>query len=160
MRILLLTMTLSLNSELSTHGSYLLLLQSSTLSSWVSNLINTVTAWIAVYGYPAVFAAALLETVFPPIPSEVVFPLVGFTAYDKQLGLENAVGIAATGALGSTVGAIAIYYASLKAEKAAIIRYGRYVRIGTKEIEKAEKWFEKHGDLAVFLGRMAPGVRE
>jgi membrane protein DedA with SNARE-associated domain len=129
-------------------------------SSWVSNIISMLTAWIADYGYPAVFAAALLETVFPPIPSEIVFPLAGFTAYDRQLGLENAIGMAAVGALGSTVGAIAIYYASLKAGKAAIIRYGKYVRVGIKEIEKAEKWFEKHGELAVFLGRMAPGVRE
>jgi membrane protein DedA with SNARE-associated domain len=133
---------------------------SSSSSSWVSNIISMLTAWIADYGYPAVFAAALLETVFPPIPSEIVFPFAGFTAYDRQLGLENAIGMAAVGALGSTVGAIAIYYASLKAGKAAIIRYGKYVRVGTKEIEKAEKWFEKHGELAVFLGRMAPGVRE
>jgi membrane protein DedA with SNARE-associated domain len=133
---------------------------SSSSSSWTSNIISMLTAWIADYGYPAVFAAALLETVFPPIPSEIVFPLAGFTAYDRQLGLENAIGMAAVGALGSTVGAIAIYYASLKAGKAAIIRYGKYVRVGTKEIEKAEKWFEKHGELAVFLGRMAPGIRE
>jgi membrane protein DedA with SNARE-associated domain len=133
---------------------------SSSSSSWVSNIISMLTAWIADYGYPAVFAAALLETVFPPIPSEIVFPLAGFTAYDRQLGLENAIGMAAAGALGSTLGAIAIYYASLKVGKAAIIRYGKYMRVGTKEIEKAEKWFEKHGELAVFLGRMAPGVRE
>jgi membrane protein DedA with SNARE-associated domain len=133
---------------------------SSSSSSWVSNILSMLTAWIADYGYPAVFVAALLETVFPPIPSEIVFPLAGFTAYDRQLGLENAIGMAAAGALGSTLGAIAIYYASLKAGRAAIIRYGKYVRIGTKEIEKAEKWFEKHGELAVFLGRMAPGVRE
>ena len=133
---------------------------SSSSSSWVSNILSMLTAWIADYGYPAVFVAALLETVFPPIPSEIVFPLAGFTAYDRQLGLENAIGMAAAGALGSTLGAIAIYYASLKAGKAAIFRYGKYVRIGTKEIEKAEKWFEKHGELAVFLGRMAPGVRE
>ena len=61
--------------------------QSTMLSSWVSGLVDTVTDWIADYGYPAVFAAALLETIFPPIPSEVVFPLAGFTAYDRQLGL-------------------------------------------------------------------------
>jgi membrane protein DedA with SNARE-associated domain len=133
---------------------------SSSSSSWVSNIISMLTAWIADYGYPAVFAAALLETIFPPIPSEIVFPLAGFTAYDRQLGLENAIGMAAVGALGSTLGAIAIYYVSLKAGKAAIIRYGKYARIGTKQIEKAEKWFEKHGELAVFLGRMAPGIRE
>jgi hypothetical protein len=56
---------------------------SSSPSSWVSNIISMLTAWIADYGYPAVFAAALLETIFPPIPSEIVFPLAGFP------GLEN-----------------------------------------------------------------------
>ena len=152
-------------AEFSFSQSYYYYLQStlptsSSSSSWVSSILSMLTAWIADYGYPAVFAAALLETVFPPIPSEIVFPLAGFTAYDRQLGLENAIGMAAVGALGSTLGAIAIYYASLKAGKAAIIRYGKYVRVGTKEIEKAEKWFEKHRELAVFLGRMAPGVRE
>jgi membrane protein DedA with SNARE-associated domain len=129
-------------------------------SSWISNMVDTLTAWIKDYGYPALFVAALVETVIPIIPSELVFPLAGFTAYDRQMGVGHAVGMAASGALGSTVGAIAIYYASLKAGKAVILRYGKHVRIGTKEIEKAEKWFEKHGELAVFLGRMAPGVRE
>jgi membrane protein DedA with SNARE-associated domain len=129
-------------------------------SSWISSMVDELTAWIEDYGYPALFAAALVETVIPIIPSELVFPLAGFTAYDRQLGVGHAIGMAASGALGSTVGAIAIYYASLKAGKAAIIRYGKYVRIGTKEIERAEKWFENHGELAVFLGRMAPGIRE
>jgi membrane protein DedA with SNARE-associated domain len=57
-------------------------------SSWVSNILSMLTAWIADYGYPAVFAAALLETVFPPIPSEIVFPLAGFTAMIGSLVLK------------------------------------------------------------------------
>lgn len=150
----------SFSHELFGQGYYYILLQSTTPSSWVSGLVNTITNWIADYGYPAVFAAALLETVFPPIPSEVVFPLAGFTAYDRQMGVGHAIGMAAAGALGATVGAIVIYYVSLKAGKEAIIRYGKYARIGKKEIEKADRWFEKHGEMAVFLGRMAPGVRE
>jgi membrane protein DedA with SNARE-associated domain len=140
------------------HYYYLGLTRAS--SSWFSNMLDTLTSWIKDYGYPALFAAALFETVIPIIPSELVFPLAGFTAYDRQMGVGHAIGMAASGALGSTVGAIAIYYASLKAGKAVVLRYGKHVRIGTKEIEKAEKWFEKHGELAVFLGRMAPGVRE
>jgi membrane protein DedA with SNARE-associated domain len=58
--------------------------------------------------------AALLETIFPPIPSELIFPLIGFTAQSKGLGLENAIGMATVGALGSTVGSIAIYFVALK----------------------------------------------
>ncbi len=125
-----------------------------------AGILDTMTALIAEYGYPAVFAAAFLETIFPPIPSEVIFPLVGFIAYSKNLGLENAVGMAAVGSLGSTSGAILIYAISRKLGRAAIIRFGRRVRIGERELEKAERWFDKYGPVAVFTGRMVPGVRE
>lgn len=129
-------------------------------TEYIANILESMTSWIANYGYPAVFAVTLLETVFPPIPSEVVFPLVGFTAYSKGLGLGHAIGMAAIGALGSTVGAIMIYFLTLKLGKYTIIRFGKYIRMGESELQKAESWFEKHGQAAVFFGRMAPGVRE
>jgi membrane protein DedA with SNARE-associated domain len=126
----------------------------------LTEIKESITSWIATYGYPAVFAAALFETIFPPIPSEVIFPLAGYTAYIKALGIGHAIGMAASGALGSTVGAIIIYFISFKMGKKAIIKFGKRLRISESSIEKAESWFERHGELAVFLGRMAPGVRE
>jgi membrane protein DedA with SNARE-associated domain len=126
----------------------------------LSGVLDAITGLIADYGYPAVFAAAFLEVIFPPIPSEVVFPLVGFTAQNRGLGLENAVGMATTGALGSTAGAIVIYFVSMKVGRAAIIRFGRRVRVSEQEIEKAEKWFARYGPAAVFTARMIPGIRE
>lgn len=129
-------------------------------SGIVTEIIDSITSWIAAYGYPAVFAAALFETIFPPIPSEVIFPLAGYTAYIKALGIGQAIGTAAAGALGSTVGGIIIYFISLKAGKPAVVRFGKHLRISKSSVEKAESWFERHGELAVFLGRMAPGVRE
>lgn len=126
----------------------------------LSGILDTLTELIARYGYPAVFAAAFLEVIFPPIPSEVIFPLVGFTAFKENLGIENAFGMAATGAVGSTAGAIMIYYISMKVGRAAIIRFGRRVRVGEAEIERAESWFRKYGSIAVFTGRMVPGIRE
>jgi membrane protein DedA with SNARE-associated domain len=125
-----------------------------------SGIIDTITGLIAQYGYPAVLVAAFLEVIFPPIPSEVIFPLVGFTAQSRVLGVENAIGMATVGALGSTAGAILIYFVSLKLGRAAIVRFGRYVRVSEREIEKAEKWFEKYGSIAVFTARMIPGIRE
>lgn len=126
----------------------------------LGGVLDAITGLIAEYGYPAVFAAAFLEVIFPPIPSEVVFPLVGFTAQSRGLGLENALGMAATGAFGSTAGAIPIYFISMKIGRAAIVRFGKRVRISEHEIEKAEKWFVKYGALAVFTARMVPGIRE
>jgi membrane protein DedA with SNARE-associated domain len=112
------------------------------------------------YGYPGAFFAALLETIFPPIPSELIFPLIGFIAQSKGLGLENALGMAIVGALGSTVGSIAIYLIALKLGKTVFLRFGKYMKIGESELDKSEKWFENHGAIAVFTGRMAPGIRE
>jgi membrane protein DedA with SNARE-associated domain len=126
----------------------------------LGGVLDAVTAWIAEYGYPAVFAAAFLEVIFPPIPSEVVFPLVGFTAQSRGLGLENALGMAAVGALGSTAGAVLIYFVSMKVGRAAIVRFGKRVRVSEQEIEKAERWFVKYGPAAVFTARMIPGIRE
>ena len=123
-------------------------------------VLDVMTGLIAEYGYPAVFAAAFLEVIFPPIPSEVVFPLVGFSAQSKGLGLEHAMGMATVGALGSTAGAILIYFVSMKVGRAAIVRFGRRVRVSEQEIEKAEKWFAKYGSAAVFTARMIPGIRE
>jgi membrane protein DedA with SNARE-associated domain len=68
--------------------------------------------------------------------------------------------MAAVGALGSTAGGIIIYFISLKAGKPAVVRFGKRLRISESSIEKAETWFERNGEAAVFLGRMAPGVRE
>ena len=130
-------------------------------NSIISHIINTTTNWIAIYGYPGVFAAALLENLFPPIPSELIFPAAGFAANTKNLGVISGIlGMAAMGALGSTTGAIIIYYISMRIGKPAILKIGKYVGIGEKSVETAESWFEKHGSMAVFLGRMAPGIRE
>lgn len=137
-----------------------LLLVALASAGFLSDVLDAVTSLIAQYGYPAVFAAAFVEVIFPPIPSEIVFPLVGFTAQSKGLGLENAIGMATVGALGSTAGAIVIYYLAKVLGRAAILRYGRYVRVGEQELVKAEKWFAKYGPVAVFSARMVPGVRE
>ena len=119
-----------------------------------------VSSWIAEFGYPAVFFVALLENLFPPIPSEVIFPLVGFVAFHNNLGIPHAIAMGLTGALGSTVGAIVIYLLALRIGKPALLRFGRYVGVGEKGLLRAESWFQRYGVIAVFSGRMAPAVRE
>jgi membrane protein DedA with SNARE-associated domain len=64
------------------------------------------------------------------------------------------------GALGSTLGSIAIYLIALKLGKRVFLRLGKYMKIGGSELNKSEKWFENYGAIAVFAGRMAPGIRE
>jgi membrane protein DedA with SNARE-associated domain len=134
--------------------------QDSEGGSVFDSITKTVSSWISDFGYPAVFLVALLENLFPPIPSEVIFPLVGFVAYHNNLGIAQAISMGIVGAIGSTAGAVVIYYVSLKLGKPAILRFGRYIRIGEKGLLEAETWFQKYGALAVFSGRMAPAIRE
>src|SRR3954451_14159392 len=130
-------------------------------SSIIFQIINGIAIWIYTYGYIGIFFAALLENLFPPIPSELIFPLAGFTANIKGLGLiEGAIGMALAGAAGSTIGAIIIYFISYKIGIPIILKLGRYVGIREKEISKTKHWFDKHGSKAVFFGRLAPGIRE
>lgn len=120
------------------------------LSGFVADLI----AWLGPWG---VGLLTLLETVFPPIPSEVVLPLSGFLAQQGRMGLA-AVLAAATA--GSVLGALLLYAAGarLGAERSARL-LGRLPLVEESDVQRAEDWFDRHGRSAVFVGRLVPGVR-
>jgi len=102
----------------------------------------------------------LIETVFPPIPSEVVLPLAGYAVFNNQGGIIDAIIVGIIAGLGSTVGAIVIYLVARKIGRYAVIKYGKYIFLDEKKLAKIEEWFDRHGNKAVFLCRMAPGMRE
>jgi membrane protein DedA with SNARE-associated domain len=125
----------------------------------IGNIIENITSWIANFGYPAIFAAALLENLIPPIPSELIFPLAGFAANVNDLGVITAVGMAIVGALGSTVCALIIYYAALMIGEPAILKIGkRYHLVYESDILKTKSWFDKHGDLAVIHNKIFTAI--
>ena len=124
------------------------------------DIINSITSLVSSFGYYGIFIAAFVETVFPPIPSEVIFPLAGFVAFKSNFNYLQTFLMSFSGALGATIGSILIYFLSYKIGRKAIIKIGKYVFVSQKKIEKAEYWFQKYGIYAVFLGRMAPGIRE
>lgn len=123
-------------------------------------LFNFLTSIISSYGYFGIFLAAFMETIFPIIPSELIFPLGGFVAFQSNFTYWETFLMSISGAIGATIGSIIIYVISLKLGRLAIIKIGKYMFVNEKKITAAEKWFEKYGVYAVFFGRMAPGVRE
>src|SRR5215207_1704088 len=108
-------------------------------ASIFDTVTTVVSSWIIEFGYPAVFLVALLENLFPPIPSEIIFPLVGFVAFHNNLGIVHAIAMGLVGALGSTVGAIVIYYIALRVGKPAILKFGRYVGVGENGLLKLNR---------------------
>lgn len=120
------------------------------IQEWVVALMRAI-------GAPGVGVATALETVFPPVPSEVVLPLAGFTASQGHYGYGAAVAWATAG---SVAGALLLYYAGLAWGLERLYALAdRLPLVGHDDVERAVEWFERHGRTAVFVGRFVPGVR-
>ncbi len=130
------------------------------LESLVGFLVSYVVYLASISLFFGAFLATLLETVFPPIPSELVIPAVGYLASLLVYGYPGLVGVIFAATAGATLGATIIYYLSLKAGRYFVLKYGKYMLIDKKKLGAAERWFDKYGTKAVFFGRMVPGVRE
>lgn len=123
----------------------------------MSSVVDWVVAVMRAIGAPGVGVATALETVFPPVPSEVVLPLAGFTASQGHYGVVAAVVWATAG---SVVGALVLYWAGLAWGVERLCRVAdRLPLVGPDDVERSITWFESHGRSAVFLGRFVPGVR-
>lgn len=101
-----------------------------------------------------------VESAAIPFPSEIIMPLAGwFLIEDRGLGIEWLFLAAFYGALGNTIGSIVAYYAGAWGGRPFLRRYGRYVFITQKELDWADRWFQRYGEPAVFLSRLMPVVR-
>ncbi|RKN06526.1 DedA family protein [Streptomyces radicis] len=108
-------------------------------------------------GAPGAGAAIALENLFPPLPSEVILPLAGFTASQGDMSLWAAL---VWTTIGSVVGAVALYYLGVWLGRERLIAIAdKLPLVKVEDIEKTEAWFAKHGSKAVFFGRMIPIFR-
>jgi membrane protein DedA with SNARE-associated domain len=98
-----------------------------------------------------------VETVFPPIPSEIILPLAGFLAAAGTMSLPLVI-LAAT--LGSYAGALVLYVLGRRFGHERAVRWlSRLPLVDADDFEKAAAWFRRHGRSAVLFGRLVPGVR-
>jgi len=119
-----------------------------------------VTNLISQYGYLAVFVLMLAESACIPVPSEVIMMFGGALAAGAVAGAHpSLVGVFAAGVLGNVAGSYASWAVGKYAGQAAIARWGRRVGIREHEINKATAWFERHGPVAVLVGRVIPVIR-
>jgi membrane protein DedA with SNARE-associated domain len=107
--------------------------------------------------YPLIALLMAIESSVLPLPSELVIPPAAHLAYTT--GRFSMVGIVLAGALGSWVGATAMYWASRLAGRPLVMRFGRYILITPQKVEGAERWATKFGPMGVFISRLLPVVR-
>jgi membrane protein DedA with SNARE-associated domain len=120
------------------------------LSGFVLELIDALGEW-------GVALMLFVETVFPPIPSEVILPLAGFLA---GAGRMNLVLVIVLATLGSYLGALVLYWLGAVIGFERTTRWlGRLPLVDEDDFRKAADWFHRHGRSAVFFGRFVPIVR-
>ncbi|MBL8094821.1 MAG: DedA family protein [Anaerolineales bacterium] len=130
----------------------------------MTEILSALIAWvewvITEAGYPGLVLAMLLETVFPPIPSEAILPFAGVLT---RRGVFDLWGVVIAATIGSVAGAGLLYALGRWVEDhiliTAVRRYGRWIGLTEAALERALNAFERHGWVAVFLGRLLPGLR-
>ena len=117
---------------------------------WITKLMEAL-------GSPGAGLAVALENVFPPVPSEVILPLAGFTAGQGRISLIAAI---LWTTAGSVAGALVLHGLGrwLGLERLRRIA-DRLPFVHVSDVDKADEWFDAHGGKAVFAGRMVPVVR-
>jgi membrane protein DedA with SNARE-associated domain len=122
-------------------------------NNWISGLISTM-------GYPGLAIAMFLENVFPPIPSEIILPFAGSLSITGHFSL---LGITLVGMAGSVTGAWVFYSLGYclgeSRVKLLIKRYGKWMLLSENDFDRANNWFQHHGDIIIFFGRMIPMIR-
>ncbi|MBF8190111.1 DedA family protein [Nonomuraea sp. K274] len=120
------------------------------MTDWLVGLMESL-------GAPGAGLAIALENLFPPLPSEVILPLAGFTA---GMGEMDLLEVLVYTTLGSVLGALALYWVgALLGRERVLAIAARLPLVKVSDIEKTEAWFLRHGRKTVFFGRMIPIFR-
>ena len=137
----------------------------------VASITGSITQAIGDHGIYAVFLLMAVDAVFPTV-SELVMVYAGALASGAIAGADVTlfghtistpgwafVAMALSGTIGYTVGAIAGWAIGLYGGRPLLERHGRWFHLGPERLERAERWFDRWGDWAVFLGRITPVAR-
>ena len=114
------------------------------------------TAGVQYFGYPGIFLAMFVEGVITPIPSEMILPFAGYLSALGTLSLPLVILVASVAAMLGSGGA---YYLGLRFGRPFVLRWGRYLFLDASDLDRAEAWFRRWGNLGVFLANCAPGSR-
>ncbi len=123
------------------------------MGEWVQQLI-------AETGYLGIAFLMFLETVFPPIPSEIIMSFSGLEAAKGTFSLVGAIAAGTTGAMfGNIFWYLVAKQIGIARFEPIIRRFGRWLTVSMGDIAKAHKWFDRHGPAVVLFGRMLPTLR-
>src|SRR5216110_2626117 len=119
-------------------------------------LLETWFNWVLTGGYAGIVVLMAMESSILPVPSEIVIPPAAFLAAQGKLSFA---GVVLAGTLGSYLGSAFTYWASRLIGRPLIVKYGRFVLLSPKKLERAEHWLARYEAGGVFFARLLPVVR-
>lgn len=126
------------------------------LETLLAALAGFVIHTISKMGYRGVVLLMAVESACIPVPSEIIMPFSGYLASTARFDIWA---LALAGAVGSLLGSLVAYYVGLRGGRPLLEKYGGYLLITRADLDQADRWFQKYGDWAVFIGRLLPVVR-
>jgi membrane protein DedA with SNARE-associated domain len=126
------------------------------ISAIVAKLAQFTIGVVGAMGYGGIVLLMAIESACIPLPSEIIMPFAGYLVYQGQFTLQGA---AIAGAVGCVVGSIPAYYLGQYGGRPLIERWGRYVLLSPKELDFADRLFQRWGQWVVFAARLLPVVR-
>jgi len=115
-----------------------------------------IVATISTLGYGGVVLLMAIESACIPLPSEIIMPFSGYLVSRGEMNLW-LVGIA--GAFGCVAGSMVAYWVGMYGGRPLIEKYGRYILISHHDLDLADRWFAKYGEIIVFVSRLLPAIR-
>jgi len=119
-------------------------------------LSGFIVATISLLGYSGIVLLMAIESACIPLPSEIIMPFAGYLVSTGQMNLW-AVGVA--GAVGCVLGSLVAYWVGMYGGRPLIEKYGRYVLVSRHDLDMADRWFAKRGEIIVFVSRLLPAIR-
>lgn len=119
------------------------------LATWIISVISTL-------GYGGIVLLMAIESACIPLPSEVIMPFSGYLVFKGEMTLW---GVALAGAMGCVLGSIPAYYLGMYGGRPLVEKYGKWVLISHHDLALADRWFDRHGEITIFIGRLLPAVR-
>lgn len=126
------------------------------------SIISAVSSWIMTnihaMGYYGIMLMMGIESACIPLPSEIIMPFGGYLVF-KDPARFNIWMMATAGAFGCVLGSAVAYWAGQYGGRPFVMKYGKYMLVREKDLDKADAWFAKYGEVAIFFSRLLPVVR-
>ena len=122
----------------------------------ITLLAGFIIGTISRLGYGGIVLLMAIESACIPLPSEIIMPFSGYLVSTGEMNLW-LVGLA--GAVGCVLGSLVAYYAGAWGGRPLVEKYGKYILISHHDLNLADRWFQRHGDITIFIGRLLPVIR-